>query len=348
MIGCLLFALTLAPPELVTSDLAFGLHGEATAHGSCTASLVPAPETDGKLYSLKVTWRITERVNNDWLDVACNPVPPLDLSGTDSVRVWVRAAQPTNCVTIKLVDPDNPGANHSAYEGSLSANGQPLPADRWVPLDLKLPADPKLRDNLQYVGFYIACGNNAAPLNQDLVVYFGQFEYQLPPRPPWPPVPAGGRQDLTPVELDPLAPGGMWVLDTKGDRQTKAPGRYEDGAVCYDADAEGWNEFLHSDTKKLVLKPETSYRLQYDYTVLKEPSGGDSAQFYQLVRASGTIQKDVGWSRWTGPAGSGGRRLITFTTLDMPDYFLIFGIRHQGAIRIENIRLQQVGQGGAQ
>ena len=67
--------------------------------------------------------------------------------------------------------------------------------------------------------------------------------------------------------------------------------------------------------------------------------------FYFLARAAGTIAHDVGWLRWAEPAGTRGSRVVTFTCDDLPGYYLIWGVRHHGAIRLFNLRLQRLNKG---
>ena len=338
-----------AVPDLLTQELALELAGEATQSGSCTADIVPAPDVapDQGMYSVRLAFRLDQYRAQDWLDCFVHPVPPLDLSSSRTVRLWIRAGQSSDCLMVKIVDPQNPGTNHSALETALLHNGFALPAGTWVPLILTLPEDPARRDGVSYLGFYVSASNKAVPLNTDIVFHLGRFKYELPERPPWPPEPERGRNGpLEPVFEGALAADGPWVRVGGKDNQTDHLARFVDGGVEFRADAPGWNEFLWSDPIRLVLRPLTTYRLQFDYRVLAPPSGGDDAMFYSLVRARGTIREDVGWHRWQGAAGAAGRRLITFTTHDMPDYYLNFGVRHHGAIRLEDLRIWEVAEGG--
>ncbi|NUQ00799.1 MAG: hypothetical protein HUU35_13195, partial [Armatimonadetes bacterium] len=155
----------------------------------------------------------------------------------------------------------------------------------------------------------------------------------------WPPQ-ASGAQALAPVALAPLNDSQAWQMPTPADNPSGKRAVTTAERVEFDVPSEGWNEFMHSNPQKLVLQPETTYRLQYDYTVLREASGGEGATFYQLVRTGAApVREDVGWQNWTDPAGATGRRVVTFTTRAFPSYYLIFGVRHSGAIRLENIRL---------
>ncbi|MBN2451385.1 MAG: hypothetical protein JXR77_13420 [Lentisphaeria bacterium] len=345
IVGCLL---TLAPlcaarAGLLDGALAAAFAGESTPNGASSCAIVPAPEGPEGAYALRLSYRLDRHQAGDWIDVAMAPAPPVDLSAAPSVRLAVRAEQEADFLVLKLVDPQNPGANQAAFEGPLLFQGGALPAARWVELDVPLPAAAARRDGLTYIGFYIAAANAAVPLGRDLVFHVGRFPFTPPSRPPWPPradgqAPAGARG----VFSGPLEPSGPWVLVGGKDNQTDHLAAFRDGGVVFAADAPGWNEFLWSDPRALVLAPRTTYRLQFDYHVLAAPAGGPEATFYSLVRAKDSIREDVGWQRWQGTAGTQGRRLLTFTTHDKPDYHLIFGVRHHGAIRIENIRLEQI------
>jgi len=332
---------------LITCERALEFAGETTRSGSVTVGIAPAPDESEGRHSLKLKFRLHAHNQLDWVDAAFRPSPPIDLSAARALRVWVRAEQETPFLVLKLVDPDNPGANHSLYESALSHGGRPLPAGRWVPVDVPLPEKRDRRDGLTYVGVYVPASDKRIPLNRDLVVYLGRFAYTPPQRPPWPPArtstPADPSTRRTALAA-PLTREGPWALVKGRDNQTDHCAEFRNGSVEFRADAAGWNEYLWSDPARLKLKPLTTYRLQFDYAVLAPPTGATGAMFYSLVRARGTIQEDVGWQRWRGPAGTRGRRIITFTTRDMPDYYLNFGIRHHGAIRLEGVRLWEIDQ----
>jgi len=334
----LLLACLAAPAELLNAERAIAFTGEMLTNASCRAMVSPAPGVPGK-FSLKLVFRLEQYEDQNWADSTLRPSPPFALDA--QLPLKIRAEQSSSYLTIKLTDPDNPGANRACYEQPLTVRGEPLPAGQWVDLALPLPADAQRRDGIDSVGFYIATFNKAVPLGQELVFYVGQFDYLPPTRPPWPPEPSA-ESALTPIALPPIGQaGGPWVAVKGPDNQTDHAAELGAGEAEFMADAEGWNEFLHTDPAKLVLHPNTTYTVQFDYRVLTSAHGGPSneATFYFLVRAPGTIQKDVGWQRWNAPPGTSGRRLITFTTLDMPDYFLIWGVRHKGTLAIGNVKL---------
>jgi hypothetical protein len=312
--------------------------------------VVPAPDQPAGTHTLEMRFRVTKHQGGQWIDASSSPAPPLDFSGSRTQRLWVRAEQETSWLMVKICDQDNPGANKAALEDPVLYQDKPLPAKRWVPIDLTLPADPKLRDGIFYLGFYVAAFNKDVPLDQDLVVYVGTFPFELPPRPPWPPKAATKTVGTKTVLSPPFRANGPWLLVKDENNQTDHPARIVDGAIVFDADADGWNEFLWTDPKRLVMRPLTTYRLQYDYEILRGADGGASSYFYSLVRATGTIREDVGWARWSPPTGAKGTRIITFTTHDMPGYYLNFGVRNHGMIRLSNLSLKEVltGKGGAQ
>jgi len=322
--------------------------------GSCQVSIVPAPDCAAGMYSLRLVFRLTEHRPNTWIDCMYEPTPALNLAAAAEWRLRIRAEQPAAYLMLKLVDLDNPGSNHSAVEAALSADGQPLPAGTWLDLPVKLPEEPARRDGITYAGFYVAASQEAIPLNQDLVFYVGQFAWQEPVRPAWPPPPlaaATGPSGVKSVFSGPLAAEGPWVCVSGKDNQTQHVAEFTDGWATFDADVEGWNEFLWSDPDRVRLEPNRTYRLSFSYEVLAPAEGGNGkdATFYSLVRSKANpVQSDVGWQRWNDPAGTSGQRTLTFTTLDPSQYYVIFGVRHCGRIRIGNVNLVEVAaEGGA-
>ncbi len=329
-----------APPDLLDDSTALEMTGESLSVGQARAVVCAAPGAPKGTYSLKLTFRLRHHRARNWLDVACPSL--LDLSASDKWRLWVRAEQPAAFLNIKVVDPDNPPPNHSVLEGPLLDGKSPLPAGKWVPLVLSFPGKPTLRDRVTYLGFYISTADRRVPLDRDVVFYVGRFSVKPVKRPAWPPRRSGGQSGRWKTIWDgPLAAGSGWQPVSGKDNQTDHAARFEAGGVEFDADADGWNEFLWSDPARVRFRPKTTYRLRFDYTVLRAPSGPKDAGFYSLCRARGTIREDVGWQRWQGSAGTRGTRVCTFTTHDFPGYFLIFGVRHRGGIRIDRIRIEE-------
>ncbi len=339
MIAALLLGCLLPTANLIDSASALVFGGDDSPNGLCTVAVVPAPDTAG-LYTLKLTFRVTSRAT-DWIDAVWRPSPPLSLPA--KVPLVIRAEQPADYFMVKITDPDNPGANHSAFEQPLRYRGQPLPAKQWLECELDLPADPARRDTIDSVGFYVACPTESVPLNTDLVFYVGRFEFQLPARAPWPPR-AEANAAATTVPLGRLAADGVWEVNVGASNPTGKPATLSGDACSFSAAQDGWNEFLHSRPAKLVLAPATTYRLTYDYEVTGELSGGDAPYFYQLVRVGGGPALDVGWQKWSDLPGATGRRVVTFTTQPQPDSYLIWGIRNAGGITIRNLQLEQLGE----
>ena len=334
-----------AAPSLIDTSLALEFAGEMARSGSCEVGLVPAPGEPEGVYSLRLRFRLREHRPADWLDAAATPAPPRDFGDTAQRTLWIRAEQPSDFLHIKIVDPSNPGPNSAALEETVAWKNGPLPAKRWVNVDLPLPQQKARRDSIRSVGFYIPASNTNVPLNTDLVFYAGKFPYELPERPPWPPAPASRRVTTETVFDAPLAAGGPWMRVGGDDNQNDHLAVFRNGGVEFDSTADGWNEFLWSEPEKLRLEPEHTYRIQFDYEILRPARGDNAAYFYSLVRAKGTIREDVGWQRWDDPAGTEGRRTVVFTTRDVPDYYVIFGIRHRGAIRIDSVAVDELQPG---
>ena len=328
------------PPDLLEDGPALEMVGESTPAGQARAALCAAPDAPAGTYCLKVTFRLHEYRNHGWLDVSCRP--SLDFSPTDVRRLWIRAEQPAAFLNIKLVDPDNPAPNHSVSEGPLLLKGKALPAGQWVSLDMAFRGPGRLRDEITYFGFYISTADRRVPLDRDLVFFIGRFHLKPVQRPHWPPKPSkqsAGR--WREVWTGSLAAARGWTPVSGKDNQTDHTAHFARGGVEFTADADGWNEFLWSDAGRVKLRPKTTYRFRFDYVVLAPLSGPDNSMFYCLCRAKGTIREDVGWQRWKGTSGAVGTRTCTFTTHDLPGYYLIFGIRHRGGIRIENVCIEE-------
>jgi len=329
------------PAELIDAVRALGMSGQAAAAGRVEAEVVPAPDGPPDLYSLRMRFRLDRHVQGQWINVFTEPSPPLDFSAATALRVPVRAEQDMSFLKIKLVDPDNPGPNHSAFEGAVSDGGGALPAGRWVDAIVPLPPDPARRDGLTYVGFYISAGDRSVPSDRDLVVYAGRFPLVLPPRPPWPPpIPAAGAEAGARLVWSGVPESGPWRFASGAGRSVDASGR----GVVLRATANGWNELVRSDPDRLPLRSGITYRLGFDYRVEESPHGESDATFYCFARAADSIDHDAGWQRWTGVAGGTGRRTLLITPERSTPYHLVFGIRHQGAIRIEAVDLREIAR----
>lgn len=119
---------------------------------------------------------------------------------------------------------------------------------------------------------------------------------------------------------------------------TEDPREVVSGARSLKGDSRGsameWNEFLH--LRAGVFDAGEAYKISFDYKVLARD--GD-AEFYTLLRrASGG--GDAGWKDWKGAPGDKGHVETEFLTHNAPDYTLIIGIQHKGAIAIDNLVIQ--------
>jgi len=100
-----------------------------------------------------------------------------------------------------------------------------------------------------------------------------------------------------------------------------------------------WHEFLVSNPDKLKLGGGKTYKLSFDYVVKKVKV--DDTRFYQLFRSGDDFSKDKGMGLWPGKAGEKGHKEFTVVLKDA-DYRLIIGVRFGGAIRIENLKIEDM------
>ena len=99
-----------------------------------------------------------------------------------------------------------------------------------------------------------------------------------------------------------------------------------------------WHEFLVSVPEKLKLSEGRTYKISYDY-IVKKADG--NTEFYHVFRTGGDTGKDLGWERWTAKVGEKGHKEFT-VLIKSPGYRFLIGILHGGAIRIENLKLEDV------
>ena len=105
-----------------------------------------------------------------------------------------------------------------------------------------------------------------------------------------------------------------------------------------------WHEFIRTLPEKTSLKPNKTYKFSYDYTVTKV--GGEKTQFYHMLR-SVDAKKDIAGETWADAAGSKGHK-EWFADLGSPtDFRFIIGIRFKGALRIENLRIEEIADPAA-
>ena len=105
--------------------------------------------------------------------------------------------------------------------------------------------------------------------------------------------------------------------------------------------AQDWDEFLHTDLQKFRLEPNTTYEVNFQYKVNKKP--GDQGHFYFLARgAYEDFGYDRGWTNWTGEVGEVGNQKITFTTGNLLNYYLIWGLHNGGSLSIDDIQIIKI------
>ncbi len=128
---------------------------------------------------------------------------------------------------------------------------------------------------------------------------------------------SGGDERVT-IQNDATAvSGGVEIDTTSGDNE--------------------WNEFLITVPEKITLGGGKTYKISYDYTVSKVKV--DDARFYHLLRSGDDFSKDKAMELWTAKPGSKGKKEFTVVLKDS-DYRLILGVRFGGAIRIENLKIE--------
>jgi hypothetical protein len=99
-----------------------------------------------------------------------------------------------------------------------------------------------------------------------------------------------------------------------------------------------WNEFFLSD--KGLFKPNHSYHISFDYKILARAHDGS---FYSLVRSASHAQGDKGWQEWNSNKGSTGSVAMDVDVESSKDSYLIIGIKNQGEIRIDNLKIASIG-----
>lgn len=113
-----------------------------------------------------------------------------------------------------------------------------------------------------------------------------------------------------------------------------------------------WHEFLHTGPA-VKLQPGTGYRIRFEYWII-DPGPGDvtKTRFYSLVRSRNGRAPDVqgqNWQTWMWTRERGARdvldRLLEIPADGPDDYFLIVGIRKQGALVIDNLTIDPTEPG---
>lgn len=122
------------------------------------------------------------------------------------------------------------------------------------------------------------------------------------------------------------------------------------GAVEVDTTASKneWNEYLYNKPDVLKFEPNKAYKVSYDYTILKV--GHPTTQFYQFFRSKpsreGVTPNTHGNENWSGEPGQKGHReslvILNDSGKDHKDYRFSLGVRMKGAIRIENLKIEEM------
>lgn len=329
--------------ELVTPEGIWDFTGETLPQATVTCDVMPAPQSDQGIMSLYLVFS-KKAESRDWLDVTRHLDNVLDWTNEKTVSLDYYAEQPGTRLWIKLMTDDG----QTLLEQPLLVRGQPPAARQWHRLTLPLPQKPQLLRRVSRLSVYMPTHDDILPVNSPRVIYLGRMQVRLPQRPSWPP----RRQKLATnawrtVWAEALEPGAPWKMVGPPDNQSSSLATFRNKAIEFVADREGWNEFAWSEPQRLVLKPKTTYRLEYAYRVTA-PLAGKNSTFYSLVRCGASISADVGWQRWQGTVGTSGQRSVIFTTGDHPDYRIIFGIRSRGGIRISNIAIREYTMNGTE
>jgi len=105
-----------------------------------------------------------------------------------------------------------------------------------------------------------------------------------------------------------------------------------------------WNEYLHSKPGTLKFASNKVYQVSYDYTVLKV--GHPTTQFYQFFRSvpsrKGASPVTEYSEDWIDEPGHKGHRESLVTLDSAKDYRFSMGVRLKGAIRIENLKIEEM------
>jgi hypothetical protein len=337
VILCLLGALAAHCVDFVNFQTLWEFSGESLSCGNVQAEVALAPGHKD-LYSLKVTFYLTAYAA-DWLDVRYVPDGTLDWRQESAVLLPYYAEQEGASPWLKITSANAPGANKALHEAQLLLDGTPPAARQWHRLSIPLDRPAEQKEQVTSLGIYLPTREGLLPLNQPVVFYLGLFPLQPIQRPPWPPQ-ISSKPGLTELWQGPFTEQG-WIRVKDHNNQNDHAAEFVKGAAEFNSTADGWNEFLHSDATTLQLKPNTTYRLQFSYDITRNLAGSNAC-FYSLVRAKDTIKADVGWQRWYDARGSSSSRVLSFTTRANEGYYLIFGIRDRGGIRIRDLALYEM------
>jgi hypothetical protein len=103
-----------------------------------------------------------------------------------------------------------------------------------------------------------------------------------------------------------------------------------------------WNEFLWSQTSQMEFEPETTYRISLKYRVM---AGADAGFFYAILRdGQGEEFFDIWSTSWDPPAGTVDSLSHMVTTDSRSGYYLIFGMKYDGGIVLDDIKVELGGE----
>lgn len=88
-----------------------------------------------------------------------------------------------------------------------------------------------------------------------------------------------------------------------------------------------------------LLKPGRKYQVTYRYRIL---ASNEQTQFYTVVRSTRDINQKAARIYWNEAPGDAKEGQFTFTTGDIADHHLLFGIQKQGAMVIDDIVVTEV------
>lgn len=293
----------------------YGWLGERTRAGWCEVEPVRLP--NGR-WSLRLTYVVEDNSAVDWLDVTKRPMPPRDLSKFDSAEFEIMAVKP-GPLHVRLDDPDVPpraDGNRVVFEGIVKG----LERGRWVKVRIPLPKEPRHKDSITAIMFYIPT-KGTKPGRYEFLL--GRFESPAPPGPRRPrPI------KLTLLERADFSKAPGWLLLREG-------ARVEGGKLLADTRGIGgvWHEFLHSDPGKLALEKGRSYIVKFRYRIIAPATG----YFYFLARHDGNLELDRGWTQWNGSEGDEGIVSVKLGPLPEGGYHLILGVRGEGAICVDDL-----------
>lgn len=335
--ACLaLSCMTAAAADFLDANSIWDFTGETLATGSVRCYMADAPNRPGKK-TLKITFRKTEEFHN-WLDVISRYAVPKDWSKEQALTLDFYSEAPEATLMVKIM-----GDYGIVLEKPIHGpDGKPPKAFTWHKISIPLPKDTKLKSSVNFISVYMYGGNDKNfPPNTPITFYLGLTDYKVKPRVPWPPSKKVLTQNTDIAWDKPFTEDGTWYKVGGKDNQNDHLATIANGKVIFDSTAKGWNEFIASDSQKLVLEPNTTYRLDFDYAITKGLAGTNPF-FYCLVRCPVSIREDVGWQRWKGSAGTKGHSTVIFTTKDFTDYRVIFGIHDMGAIEIGPVRIDKL------